>query len=286
MIDSCITILTDYSVSIALISTLMLGLVCGMLSAFVLLRKQAMLGDAISHAALPGIILGFLLTHSRNPLIVLIGGASSGVFAIICMKMLERTTTLKKDAIIGVIVSVFFGCALVLMTLVQKASGINPAFLHTFLFGNVSTLLPVDVRAIAWVALCVSCVLIVCWKECVLFTFDPIYAHTQGYNIRMLDYMITALLMAVIVVGLQTVGVVLISSLLIAPAVAVRPWCSSVRSMALSAGVLGACAGVCGALISCLCDHMPTGPIIVVLLCSAVAISYALVALCRKDLLT
>lgn len=273
MLGCIINLLTDYSVQLVLLSSALLGLVCSILGVFVLLRKQAMLGDAVSHAALPGTILCFLLTHSRNPFVLLCGGMASGFCGVAAMHLLERYTKLKRDAIIGSIVSVFFGCGLVLMTLAQRQGVAQSAFLNKFLFGNVATILPADLCAIAMVTVVVCIILVACWKECIVVTFDPVYAHTQGYNLAMLDALITALLMVVIVIGLQTVGVVLISSLLIAPAVAVRSWCSRATSMACAAALIGMGATIVGSLLSCVADRMPAGPLMVIILCLCVACS-------------
>src|SRR5277367_1309516 len=98
----------------------MLGATSGALGAFALLRQQSLLGDAISHAALPGIVLMFLCTHTKNPWILLCGGAVAGIVGVVSMHYIITHTKLKKDAILGIILSVFFGFGLVLMTVVQK----------------------------------------------------------------------------------------------------------------------------------------------------------------------
>src|ERR1700678_2651254 len=112
----------DYTLFLVLQGAAILGIVAGMMGVFALLRQQSLLGDAISHAALPGIVLMFLCTHSKNPWILLTGGAVVGSFGTWIVNIVLAHTTLKKDAVLGILLSVFFGLGLVLMTIVQKYS--------------------------------------------------------------------------------------------------------------------------------------------------------------------
>src|SRR6266404_2814966 len=142
----------DYTLLLVLQGAALLGITAGALGSFALLRQQSLLGDAISHAALPGIVLMFLCTHSKNPWLLLTGGALAGVVGVVSMNYVCTRTKLKKDAILGIILSVFFGFGLVLITVAQKIPTSNQAVLNKFLFGNVSTLLQQDINAIALIS--------------------------------------------------------------------------------------------------------------------------------------
>ena len=266
---SCI----DYTLSVVLQGALLLGITAGMLGCFALLRQQSLLGDAISHAALPGIVLMFLCTHSKNPWVLLIGGACAGVIGVISMQYVCAHTKLKKDAVLGIILSVFFGFGLVLMTVAQKIPTSNQAILNKFLFGNVATLLLDDIAAIAVLSLLIIITLFVCWKECVMYVFDPLFAHSLGFKPRIIETVLTILLILAIIIGLQTVGVILMSTMLIAPAAAARQWVTRFGSMVLGAALLGGCATTLGVYASSIIDHMPTGPAIVVVASCMVFIS-------------
>ncbi len=255
----------DYTLCIVIGGTAILGLTSGTIGVFAFLRRQSLLGDAISHAALPGIALMFLVTHTKNPTVLLLGGALSGGVGTMLMKLVTYKTTLKTDAILGIVLSVFFGFGLVLLTIIQKLPIANQAILNKFLFGNASTLLPEDVFVMAVVASVVLVMVVVFWKEFTLIAFDPVLAHVLGYPVRLLDMVLIFLLVLTIVIGLQTVGVVLMSTMLIAPAAAARQWTSSCGKMVILAGMFGAVSGALGAIISSMVDRLPTGPTIVVI---------------------
>lgn len=254
----------DYTLLLVLQGAILLGITAGALGSFALLRQQSLLGDAISHAALPGIVLMFLCTHSKNPWVLLLGGALSGVVGVMSMHYVCTRTKLKKDAILGIILSVFFGFGLVLMTVAQKMPTSNQAILNKFLFGNVATLLQEDITMIVAISLFIFFILALCWKECSMYLFDPLFAQTLGFKPLILEAVITMLLILAIVIGLQTVGVILMSTMLIAPAAAARQWSVRLMHMILLAALFGGCASGCGVYFSSLVDHVPTGPAIVV----------------------
>lgn len=263
----------DYTLTITLIGITILGATTGLLGTFVFLRRQSLLGDAISHAALPGIAIAFLLTHSKNPLVLMLGGAISGGIGTIFMQLITHHTRLKKDTALGIVLSVFFGFGLVLMTAIQKMPIANQAILNKFLFGNISTLLPTDVYAMAIIGAIVCMITFVLWKEFALVTFDANFAHSLGFATHRLDALLTMLVVFAIVIGLQTVGVILMSSMLIAPAAAARQWTTRLEPMALLSVCFAVSAGIIGALVSSHVDRFPTGPTIVVVLSFFVLVS-------------
>lgn len=256
---------THYTLGIVLMGTTILGITAGALGAFTFLRKQSLLGDAISHAALPGIALSFLFTHSTNPLILLTGGAIAGSIGIVLMMLVVHKTPLKTDTILGIILSVFFGLGLVLLTMIQKLPLGQQSILNKFLFGNASTLLPEDIYLITCASIIILSCLILFWKEFKLLTFDADFAQACGYPVHYLNIFLTALTLIAILIGLQTVGVILMSTMLIAPAAAARQWTKSLGGMVILAGFFGAITNITGTLISNAYSHLPTGPTIVII---------------------
>ncbi len=242
----------------------MIGLTAGMLGVFALLRHQSLLGDAISHAALPGIALALLLTGTGSPLIVFGGGFSAGIIGTGLFVLIQQKTTLKSDAILGIILSVFFGFGLVLMTIMQKYAIANQAIMQTFLFGNAATLALTDLYLIGGIGFFTLLILFAFWKEFKLLTFDPAFAHSLGMRVLFFDACLTLLLVVVMVVGLQTVGAILMTSLLIAPAAAARLWTTTLRCMLALAAFFGLLSCMIGCLISNCAERVPTGPVIVV----------------------
>jgi len=256
----------DYTLLVVALGTALLGLISGMLGCFAFLRKQSLLADAISHAALPGIALTFLLTQSKNPSILLLGGAVAGGFGVLLVALITRNTTLKSDTALGFVLSVFFGLGLVLLTVVQKMAVANQGILNKFLFGNAATLLLEEIWLISGVGCVLLLIVLLFWKEFKLITFDPLYAQSLSYPLVALEFLLTLLLVFAIVIGLQTVGVVLMSTMFVAPAAAARQWTSQLFKMIILAGFFGALSGVTGSMVRSVIDNIPTGPMIVVIM--------------------
>lgn len=263
----------DYTVQIVLMGSLIVGITAGILGCFAFLRKQSLLADAISHACLPGIMIMFLITQHKSPYVLLFGGSLAAILGALCVSAITSMTIVKKDAALGIILSVFFGFGLVLLTLIQKNHLAHQSVLNKFLFGNASTLLPDDIICMALVSVIVLVSVVLFWKEFKLLSFDPDYAVSLGYSVHKLDVLLTLLLVLSMVIGLQTVGVVLMSTLFVAPAAAARQWTSRLSSMIFLAAFFGACSALCGAYISSAFDHVPTGPSIVVVMSIIVFIS-------------
>jgi manganese/zinc/iron transport system permease protein len=269
-------LLPDYTLRLVALGTGVLGLVAGALGCFAVLRRQSLLGDAISHAALPGIVLAFILTGMKDPLALVLGAALAGWLGTLVVMLIVRHARLPADSALGIVLSVFFGAGLVLLTYVQRMPLAAQAGLDTFLFGQAATMLAGDVVVIAALGSLSLAAVAVFWKEFKLLSFDPEYGETQGLSMRAVDILLTTFLVIGIVIGLQAVGVVLMSALVIAPAVAARQWTNSLGVMVVLAGSFGAAAGVTGALLSGSVERLPTGPTIVLAAITFVIVSLAL----------
>ena len=250
-----------------------LGIVNGVLGSFAVLRKQSLLGDAISHAALPGIALAFLLTGSKATIVLLLGAAAAGWVGTLLVMNIVKNTRVKYDSALGLVLSVFFGFGLVLLTYIQRMPVASQAGLDTFLFGQAATLLARDVATIGILGSVVLLIVLAVWKEFKLLCFDPDFALSLGFPIRWLDVLLITLLITSIVIGLQTVGVVLMSAMVVAPAAAARQWTDRLGAMVAISAFFGALAGAGGALVSSLTARLPAGPTIVLCLTVIVLIS-------------
>ena len=267
-------VFSDYTLRTITIGTAILGAICGMLGSFAVLRKQSLLGDAISHAALPGIAIAFLITETKETNVLLLGALISGLLGAFWVRGIVKNTHLKTDTALGLILSVFFGFGMLLLTFIQKQPNANQSGLDKFLFGQAATLLAKDVWFMAIVtAVCLG-VLLLFWKEFKLLLFDAEYAKTLGFNIKFIDGLITSFIVLAIVLGLQTVGVVLMSAMLLAPAAAARQWTNSLSTMVILAAIFGAFAGVIGTGISASQANLSTGPVIVLVAAVFVVFSF------------
>ena len=264
----------NYTLLVVASGTAFLGINSGVIGSYAVLRGQSLLGDAISHAALPGICLAFLLTGSSEASVLLIGAFLAGGLGTAFISIVTETTRVKYDSALGLVLSVFFGWGLVLLTLIQKRPNADQAGLDNFLFGQASTLLRSDVLVISAISIISLSVVVVFWKEFKLFCFDSKFAAIQGFSVEFLDLLLTILLVVAIVIGLQAVGVILMSSLLIAPGAAARQWTNKLSVMFILSGFIGSFAGVGGTLISASVEKLPTGPVIVILLSVIVVSSF------------
>jgi len=267
----------SFTARTVLLGASLLGVTGGVLGCFALLRRQSLLGDALAHAALPGICVGYLLTHSKEPAPLFVGALVAGLIGSLTILLVTRNSRIKQDSAIGMVLSVFFGVGIVLLTYIQKLPLGNQSGLDHFLFGQAATLLPRDIRVMAVMALSVLLVTALLFKELKLLCFDREFADAIGLPSRRLEFLLTTLLVVVVVVGLQTVGVVLIVATLITPAAAARQWTERLGVMLVLSALIGGGAGAAGALLSASVANLPTGPVIV-LCASAVLIVSILVA--------
>jgi manganese/zinc/iron transport system permease protein len=263
VLDYIKLLFSDYTLRTITLGTAVLGAVTGMLGSFAVLRKQSLLGDAISHAALPGIALAFLVTGSKDSNVLLIGALISGLIGTFWIRGIITKTQLKSDTALGLILSLFFGFGMLLLTFIQKQPNANQAGLDKYLFGQAATLVESDVWLMATVTGLCLFVLVLFWKEFKILLFDKDYAQTLGFNTKFIDMLITSFIVLAIVLGLQTVGVVLMSAMLLAPAAAARQWTNSLGLMVFLAAILGALAGIFGTAISATQNNLSTGPVIV-----------------------
>ena len=264
MLEFAVELFSDYTARTILLGAASLGIVSGVVGSYAVLRKQSLVGDVMSHAALPGIVLAFLIMGVKEQLPIFIGAALSAVLAVFLINLVTNNSRIKTDSAMGMALSVFFGLGLVLLTYAQKMPDANQAGLDKFLFGQAEALVEKDVLVIGVTGLFALLVVGLFWKEFKLLCFDPDFGGTMGFSIKSLDLLVTAVIVSAIVIGLQTVGVVLMSSMLIAPAVAARQWTGGMGSMVILAASIAAVSGVTGVALSAGLENVPTGPAVIV----------------------
>lgn len=271
--DFLLLLFTDYTVRTVALGAAVLGMASGSLGTFAMLRRQSLLGDAMSHAALPGVVLAFMFTGSKSPFVLVLGAAVAGIIGTLFMLAITRYTRVKEDSALGIVLSVFFGFGLVLLTFLQKNPDARQAGLNTFLFGQAATMLVRDIVTMVVLGGLALVIVMLLWKEFKLLSFDRDFGASLGFPMVMLDVLLTSLLVIAIVIGLQAVGVVLMSAMIVAPAAAARQWTDRLGVMVLLAAIFGATAGVAGSLISSLQSGLSTGPVVVLVISAIVMVS-------------
>ncbi|HHV33893.1 MAG TPA: iron chelate uptake ABC transporter family permease subunit [Acholeplasma sp.] len=263
----------NYIFIIIALGTMTLGLVNGAFGVFLVLKKQALVGDALSHATLPGIVLAFMFTQSKNMIVLLVGAAMSALFAMLVLEIIKRFSNIKSDAGLALILSSFFGFGQVLLLIVQTTGDGSQVGINSFIFGQAATMLKSDVIFIIAVSLFVLLVILLFWKELKICIFNSEFSHSLGYKNKIINAIINVLVVIVVTISIKTVGVILMSALLIAPAVASRQFSNKLSINVILAGLIGLLSAFVGTTISSSVTNLPTGPVIVVVLCSLVILA-------------
>ena len=259
-------ILTDYTLQIVALGAAILGIISGVLGSFAVIRKESLLGDAVSHSALPGIALAFLITQSKKTEVLLLGALISGLLSTFLILSIVKYSRVKFDSALALILSVFFGGGIVLLTHIQKIPTANQAGLDKFIFGQASTLLKRDVWIMGILGIILISLVIIFWKEFKMVSFDAEFAESLGFSVKKVNLLLSIMIVTAIIVGLQTVGVILMSAMLIAPAVAARQWTDKLSLMVILSSVFGAVSGIIGTVLSSVVSKLPTGPMIVIVI--------------------
>jgi manganese/zinc/iron transport system permease protein len=252
-----------YTTLVVLAGVGLLGVCSGLVGCFAVLRRRALVGDALAHAALPGVCLAFLILETRSLPAMLFGGFLTGVGGVLCISALRHATRVKADAAIGLVLSVFYGVGVALSGIIvrQSTTG-SKAGLESYFLGRTSGILLSDVYLIGAASLACLLVILAVYKELKLIAFDPGFAQVQGWPAFRLDLLLMTMIAVTVIIGLPAVGVVMMAALLIIPAAAARFWTERLGIMLALSALFGLSIGAAGTLITARYD-VPSGPTIV-----------------------
>jgi manganese/zinc/iron transport system permease protein len=256
-----------------LLGVISISVSAGMVGTFAYLRKQSLVGDALSHAILPGIAIAFMLTHTKQTWILLLGATIAGALALASIDYIVQQTKLKSDTAISVVLSVFFGLGTFLLTKIQQDGRGEQSGLDKFLLGRVASLVWEDVLVLGLMSLFLLILLWWYYPLLRLWTFDMNYAQSVGFKLQKMRFLFSFMMILSVSIGIQAVGVILMSALLITPAASARYWTNNLRNMLIIAGFFGAIAGFFGAIISFSYPKTPTGASMVMVLALIAMIS-------------
>jgi manganese/zinc/iron transport system permease protein len=276
--------LQDYNTRVVVLGTSMLGIAAGLVGSFTLLRRRALMGDALAHATLPGICIAFLIatylgSDGKSLLVLLLGAAISGLLGMATILIIRKQTRLKEDAALGIVLSVFFGAGTALMAMIQQMETGHAAGLENFIYGKTASMVAQDARLIIYSAILCLVLCMLLFKEFKLLCFDDAFAGSRGYSVLWLDVMLMGLVVIVTIVGLQSVGLVLIIALMVIPAAAARFWTERLAVLAVASAILGMVCCFLGAITSAMFPRLPSGAMIV--LFSAAVFTFSL--LCGRQ---
>lgn len=262
----------SYPNAVVAVGAAVLGLVAGVVGVFAVLRSRSLVADALAHATLPGVAIAFLLTGAKDASTLLVGAGCAGLLGAVAMVGIERTGRLRSDAAIGVVLSGFFALGIVLITYIGTTGAANQAGLENYLFGQAAGLLERDVATFAVLGGAALLLVAVSFRALKTTLFDPAFAGSVGLPLRLLELVMTALLVVAVIVGVRTVGAILMVAMIVVPAAAARQLTGRLITMLPLAGVIGAAVGVTGSLLSA-ATQAPTGPVIVLVGSVVVAVA-------------
>ena len=264
-----ISIITQYSFIVVAIGTMLLAMATGIVGTISILKGQSLIGDAVGHASLPGIILAFMISGRKSSLILILGAIVAGIVAFILIQIIAEGSKIEADTAMAVILSAMFGMGMVLKSYIQgnqKIQGASQSGLASYIFGQAAYILREDVYIILAVSVISLALFIVFYKEIKVYVFDMVYAYTIGINSRLTSLLIMIITMILIAAGLKAVGAILISSMLITPAVTGLQWSKSYEKVLVIAAVTGAVSAFLGTFISSAVKGFSTGPSIILIM--------------------
>ena len=268
--------LSDPNVRYVVIGSVLLAASSAIVGSFTLLKKKALVGDAVAHSVLPGVCLAFILSGVKNPVYLIIGAFITGWISLVLIDIITARSKIKEDTAIGLILSVFFGIGILMLTVIQKSGNAAQSGLDHFLFGQAASLVGNDLIIFGSIALILMVAVILFFKEFAIIAFDENFAKSIGFPVRALELLLTTLTVLAVVTGIQAIGVVLMAAMLITPAAAARFWTDKLKVMIWLAAGLGAFSGLVGAYISYVAPSMPTGPWIVMMVSVIAVLSFFL----------
>jgi manganese/zinc/iron transport system permease protein len=265
---------SDASIISVTVGAVLLTASSAVVGTFTFLKKKALVGDAVAHSVLPGICMAFIISGNKNPLVLIIGAFITGWLSLVIIDGITRKSKIKEDSAIALILSVFFGIGILMLTYIQHSGNAAQTGLDSFLFGKAAALVGNDVITFGVVAVILMLTVTLFFKELKLISFDSNFAKALGIPVKGIDLLLTTLTVLAVVTGIQAVGVILMAAMLITPAAAARFWTNDVKKMTILAAFLGAISGLVGAYVSYAAPAMPTGPWIVLIISGIALVSF------------
>ena len=235
----------------ALITSIVVGIICGVIGSFIILRGMALMGDAIAHAILPGVAISYIMGINY-----FYGAVVVGILTALGIGVISEKSRIKSDAAIGIVFSAAFALGVILITMAKSAIDLTQ-----ILFGNVLYVRTMDMWLTIIIGVILLLVVIIFFKELLISSFDETMAQVYGLKTRFIHYGIMVLLTLVTVASLQTVGVILVVSLLITPASTAYLLTNRLSTMIVLASTFGALSSVVGIYFSYV-YNLPSGPVI------------------------
>ena len=263
MIEGFTYFFTDPIAQKVIMGIAIIGAVSGVVGTFSFLRKKTLIADAISHSVLPGICLGFMFVGTKDPIVLMTGALVIGWISVWLIDYLSSTTKLSEDTAIALVSTLFFAIGSVLLSVISKSQNAEQTGLKNFLFGKAATMTTFDIQVFTVIGVVLIAIVILFFKPFQLVCFNTEFAKSIGVKVKFIEFSLSTLTVMTVAIGIQAVGVVLMSALLIAPAASARYWTNRLSIMVVLAALFGMFSSVIGVMLSTMKNNMPTGPWIV-----------------------
>lgn len=238
----------------SLLVAIIVGIICSVVGSYLMVRRLALLGDAISHSLLPGLAIAFVLGMN-----IYLGAFIAGVISAVIIGWIHTRSPIKEDAAMGIVFSAFFALGITLITTIQKSNKID---LNHFLFGNILGVTGAEVRDTAIIAVLVLLTVILLYKELLFYSFDPLGAQATGLPVQVFNSGLMILVALTVVASMKAVGVILVLSLLITPAATAYLLVPRLHQVMLVGAGMGVFSSISGMYLSYY-YNLPSGPAIV-----------------------
>lgn len=263
----------NYTFFVVCIGTTLLGITSGAVGSLIVLKKESLLADAIAHSALIGVLISYLITGKRELELLLVGAFVSSLFSSIIIKEVVKKSKIKYDTALAIVIAIFFGLAIVILTFIQKTPLENKAGLENFIYGEATSMTLRDVKIIALFSMLILLVIIFNFSKIKIVIFESDYATVIGINTKIIQILLNFLIILGIIIGIQSVGVILVSAIMVAPTLVVRKWIKSLKAQVVLSGLVGGVSAIVGTVLSVMLEGIPTGPLITVVLSVTVFVS-------------
>lgn len=268
---SPVEIFADHTYRMVLLGTATIGLVSGALGSFAYLRKQSLISDVISHSALPGTLIAFLVcvaigVDGRSMPALIVGAIVVGTIAVVFANAITRLSIIRIDAAMAIVLTLFFGVGMLILRTITNGDYPGKGGISSYLFGNASVITISDLitsLVVGGIALALTALF---WKEFALRTFDPDHSRVLGFSGRRVDLAMFTTIVIATVIGVKAVGLVLMVAFVVTPPAAARQWTRTLPSMVACSAAIGAVGSGIGAYLSIVLGGWATGPLIVLTL--------------------
>ncbi|WP_320409276.1 metal ABC transporter permease [Staphylococcus pseudintermedius] len=252
----------------AMLTAILVGVVCGVVGCLIILRGLSLMGDAMSHAVLPGVALSFLMNIP-----MFIGAMVTGMLSSIMIGYISEASKTKKDAAIGITFTTFLALGIVLISVIHSATD-----LYHILFGNILAITQYAFHTTLAVSIVVLALILILYRPLKMSTFDPIFSRMSGLNTTMIHYFIMLLLALVIVASVQTVGVILVVALLITPASTAFLFTKKLSTMMIVSSIFSVISSTLGIYMSFKLN-LPSGAVIVLISAVLYGLTFGIIKL-------